>query len=69
MPFDEEELDQHGECRAEIERLQARETLLNSVIERQALALMKIRTMQGDPIQIARAAMDNSDQQQGKSDA
>lgn len=35
--------------------------LLESVIESSSLALMKIRTMQGDPIQIAREAMDRAD--------
>lgn len=45
---------------AEIGRLRAREKLLESVVERQALGLMKIRTMQGDPVQIARDAMDGS---------
>lgn len=36
----------------------SREALLNSVIEKQSLALMKILTGAANPIQIARQAMD-----------
>lgn len=46
------------QSQAEVRRLRERETLLNSVVERQALGLMKIRTAQGEPIQIARETMD-----------
>lgn len=39
----------------------ARIELLEFVVEQLFLGLMKIRTMQGDPIQVAREAMDRAD--------
>lgn len=50
----------HTEAANEIERLRAREDFLDLIISQQALALMQIRARQGDPIQIAREAMDAS---------
>lgn len=41
-----------------------RAKMLDKIMEKWALAFMQIRTMQGNPIEIARKAMDTSDDEQ-----